>query len=241
MDCREIKHLVDRWENGTDLSSLEKESLSTHLQSCDSCRKRYRTLLPFLLGPFPAQTEKDQGIFSQPVPDIAASVMAKIQRLETERPAKAGWRNFLSAIVSPFIEALSFFEAVSSPRGTGSRGRMRRLAPIFALGLVLLIGGGLFGGLVPRLFKERPSDEVTVRFTLEHVNARTVSLVGDFSDWKTYPLQKVGDRWEIQIKLKKGRVYTYNFVVDGEQWVPDPKVPFRVEDGFGGEATLLQL
>ncbi len=187
---------MDRWENGTDLSSREQESLSTHLQSCDSCRKRYRTLLPFLLEHFPiehfpAQTDEYQGIFSEPVPDIAASVMAKIQRLETERPAKAGWRNFLSAIVYPFIEALSFFEAVSSPRGTGSRGRMRRLAPIFALGLVLLIGGGLFGGLVPRLFKERPSDEVTVRFTLEHVNARTVSLVGDFSDWKTIPCRRL--------------------------------------------------
>jgi len=226
VDCREVKALVDRWEKGIDLRLPEKESLSTHLQGCESCQKRYRTLLPFLL-----EGEGIHPVFSEPVPDIATPVLAKIRQLEEEeKTQKAGWRRFFSS----FTESFSFS---SAPLSMG----VRRLIPVAALGLVLLIGGGVFFRLVPGVFVRSPSDEVTVRFTLEHVNARSVSLVGDFSDWKSYPLERVGDKWEIKIKLKKGRVYTYNFVVDGEHWVPDPKVPFRVEDGFGGEATLLQL
>jgi len=225
VDCREVKALVDRWEKGIDLRPAEKESLSIHLLGCEFCQKRYKTLLPFLL-----EGEGIRTAFSKPVPDIATLVLGRIRRLEEEKTQKAGWRRFFPS----FTESFSFS---SAPLSIG----LRRLAPVAALGLVLLIGGGVFFRLVPGVFVRSPSDEVTVRFTLEHVNARSVSLVGDFSDWKSYPLERVGDRWEIKIKLKKGRVYTYNFVVDGEHWVPDPKVPFRVEDGFGGEATLLQL
>jgi len=225
VDCREVKALIDFWEKGKDLSPLEKESLSSHLGSCESCRGRYRALLPFLLG-----VEEAQPLFSEPVPDIAISVMAKIRSEALEREEQSLWKRFLVAL----SRWLNFGGA------TGSF-RVQKLAPVFTWGLVLLVGGSLFFGVLPGIFTGKSTDEVTVRFTLEQVNARTVGLVGDFSDWKTYPLRKVGDHWEIQIKLKKGRVYTYNFVVDGEHWMPDPKIPFRVEDGFGGEATLLQL
>lgn len=225
MECREVKAQIDLWEKGKDLSPLEKESLSSHLGSCESCRRRYGTLVPFLLG-----VEESRPLFSEPVPDIAFSVMAKIRHQGWDREKQSGWQRFLVAISG----------WLNIGGATGSLG-VQKLAPILALGLVLLVGGGLFFGVLPGIFAGKPTDEVTVRFTLEHVNARTVGLVGDFSDWKTYPLQRVGDHWEIQINLKKGRVYTYNFVVDGEHWVPDPKIPFRVEDGFGGEATLLQL
>ncbi|MCX7786634.1 MAG: isoamylase early set domain-containing protein [Spirochaetes bacterium] len=224
MDCRDIKSLVDRWEKGIDLNSIEKKSFSSHLNSCATCRNHYRTLLPFLLE------EGKETIYSEPVPDIATSVLAKIQRLERARPEKVAHPGFLSNLTETIFFSLSTVWF-----------RLRRFIPAFALGLILLIGGSIFWSLTSGQFGRMASDEVTVRFMLEHVNARSVSVVGDFSNWKSYPLQKVGDRWEIQIKLKKGRVYTYNFVVDGEHWVPDPKVPFRVEDGFGGEATLLQL
>ena len=225
MDCSEVKSLIDRWEKGGDGSPPEKESLSAHLQACESCCKRYGALVPFFLG-----IEETRSLVSGPVPDIASSVMVKIQSQALKRENLSSWQRFL--------QALSQGAHIEGVRGAF---RVQKFAPVLALGLVLLIGGSIFFGVLPGTFPKKPTDEVTVRFTLEHVNARSVGLVGDFSDWKTYPLQRVGDHWEIQIKLKKGRVYTYNFVVDGEQWVPDPKIPFRVEDGFGGEATLLQL
>lgn len=225
MNCCEVKSLFDRWEQGRELSPLEKESLSNHFQACESCRKRYRALFPFVRG-----VEETRSLVSEPVPDIATSVMAKIRSQIGEGYTQSGWQRFL-VILSRWLNL----------RGATGSFRVRKLAPVLTLGLVLLIGGGLFSGVQLGIFAGKPTDEVTVRFTLEHVQARSVGLVGDFSDWKTYPLEWVGDHWEIQIKLKKGRVYTYNFVVDGEHWVPDPKIPFRVEDGFGGEATLLQL
>jgi len=225
MECREVKALIDLWEKGKDLSPIEKKSLSSHLQSCESCRRRYGALFPFLLG-----VEEARPLFSEPVPDIALSVMAKIRSEAIEREKRSSWKRFL-------VELSRWLNLEGGARSF----RVQKLAPVFALGLVLLVGDLIFFGVLRGIFAGKPTDEVTVRFTLEHVHARSVSLVGDFSDWKTYPLQRVGEHWEIQIKLKKGRVYTYNFVVDGEHWVPDPKIPFRVEDGFGGEATLLQL
>ena len=84
-----------------------------------------------------------------------------------------------------------------------------------------------------------------VRFVLDLPEARSVSLVGDFTEWKSdrYRLSRKNEegRWEVRVRLRKNRVYTYNFVIDGEEWIPDPLAPYRVEDGFGGENSLLQL
>ncbi len=124
--------------------------------------------------------------------------------------------------------------------GPARNGR-RALAPIAAVLVAVL--------LLPvsyRVFRGGPAgNEVVVRFVVDLPEARSVSLVGDFSDWKpdVYRLKRQDDAgtWEIELRLPKGKVYTYNFVVDGAEWIPDPKAPCKVGDGFGGESSLLQL
>jgi 1,4-alpha-glucan branching enzyme len=86
---------------------------------------------------------------------------------------------------------------------------------------------------------------VTVHFVLNDPTARSVALAGDFTGWKGQGLQlhretKTGE-WELTVKLRKGGLYAYNFIVDGEKWIPDPSVPERIEDGFGGASSLLRL
>lgn len=107
-------------------------------------------------------------------------------------------------------------------------------AAIFVVGL----GLGIF-------FTKLNSDIVTVSFVLDAPQAKTVYLAGDFNDWggKDYALRRIGPEgtWEIKIPLKKGRVYVYNFVVDGTKWIVDPAVPAKVDDGFGGSGSLLRL
>jgi hypothetical protein len=125
-----------------------------------------------------------------------------------------------------------------APRGAGRQGR-RILLPAAALAAVLAAAVFL------PVFRGRDAEEVTVRFVLDLPEARSVSLVGDFTEWKSdrYRLSRKNEdgRWEVRVRLRKNQVYTYNFVIDDEEWIPDPLAPYRVEDGFGGENSLLQL
>lgn len=89
------------------------------------------------------------------------------------------------------------------------------------------------------------SSTVSVLFVLDAPSARSVSLVGDFNKWNpaAHVLRRSGPGkpWELRITLPKGKMYVYDFVIDGEQWVPDPAVQTRVDDGFGGSGSLLRL
>jgi hypothetical protein len=74
--------------------------------------------------------------------------------------------------------------------------------------------------------------------------AKNVSLAGDFNDWQParQPMRdEAGDGvWTTTIRLAPGR-YEYMFVVNGEEWVPDPLARVRRPDGFGRENAVLDL
>jgi hypothetical protein len=88
------------------------------------------------------------------------------------------------------------------------------------------------------------SRTVEVRFVLDAPNAKSVYLAGDFSSWEPKGLElkkSASGLWERTIRLKRGRSYSYNFLVDGTSWVVDPSAPERIDDGFGGESALIRL
>ena len=85
---------------------------------------------------------------------------------------------------------------------------------------------------------------MVVRFALDAPEASSVQLAGSFSGWNSEGLRlKKTDAgvWVIDIRLRRGRSYTYNFLVDGESWVVDPAATDRIEDDFGGESALIRL
>ncbi len=92
----------------------------------------------------------------------------------------------------------------------------------------------------------RPAGEtIVVRFELRAPDAREVSLVGNWNQWNP-EVHKLRDPdgdgvWEIEVPLKKGEEHQYQFLIDGENWIPDPEAPLRVEDGFGGVNSVLQI
>jgi hypothetical protein len=111
----------------------------------------------------------------------------------------------------------------------------RRPAAVAALAACALLSIGFF-------WREATTQEV--RFVLEAPGARSVFLAGDFSSWdpEGLPLRKAsGDLWERTVRLRRGRSYSYNFIVDGTSWVVDPAAPERIDDGFGGESALIRL
>jgi len=68
-----------------------------------------------------------------------------------------------------------------------------------------------------------PMDDESVLFVLPALNAKSVSVVGSFSDWEAVPLQdEDGDGiWTARLPLPPGR-YEYAFVIDGRWWGQDP-------------------
>jgi hypothetical protein len=67
-------------------------------------------------------------------------------------------------------------------------------------------------------------------------NTRSVYLSGTFNDWSTLetPMKKVGDFWEVSIKISKGK-NLYKFIVDG-MWITDPS-NLKKEHDYDGNAN----
>jgi anti-sigma factor RsiW len=111
-----------------------------------------------------------------------------------------------------------------------------------AASVVLLAGIG-FGAY--RLGTGRATGEVLVRFQLAAPGAGSVALVGSFTGWETSKLPMADTNrdgvWEISVRLRKDAVHTYNFLIDGTRWVPDPAAEGQVDDGFGGRSSIVSL
>ena len=122
--------------------------------------------------------------------------------------------------------------------------RVRRiLVPVAAAAALVLVLGGLaffrFGQ------PPRGRDMVAIHFTLDAPAASSVVLVGSFSDWSVddrFRLKRAEPgTWELSVDLKRDELYSYGFLVDGEKWLVDPKAAETIDDGFGGENSLLRL
>lgn len=83
-----------------------------------------------------------------------------------------------------------------------------------------------------------------VRFVLDHPNAKSIALVGDFNDWSrgTTPLVRSanGHAWVVSVALPPGR-HEYAFLVtddSGEHWIADP-LASTLHDDFGTESSVM--
>lgn len=86
---------------------------------------------------------------------------------------------------------------------------------------------------------------VTVRLELRAPEARRVAVVGDWNGWdpSMHPMTDADNDgiWEIEVEVQQDREYQYQFLVNGERWIPDPEAPMTVSDGFGGENSVLNI
>lgn len=79
-------------------------------------------------------------------------------------------------------------------------------------------------------------------FSFVTPTARSVQLVGDFTNWqeRPIPLQKEPNGvWRAAIRLEPGTHY-YRFIVDG-QWRDDPECSLRVPNPFGSQNAVRQV
>lgn len=90
-----------------------------------------------------------------------------------------------------------------------------------------------------------PEDGATiyVQFVLEAPAARTVAVAGDFNAWSPQSALTDGDGdgiWTGRVALQPG-VHQYMFVIDGSEWMTDPKADRYADDGFGNRNAVLVL
>jgi 1,4-alpha-glucan branching enzyme len=81
-----------------------------------------------------------------------------------------------------------------------------------------------------------PASQTVTRFVLVAPGASSVHLTGDFLSWSREGIALDDPRgtgvWTADVPLQPG-VYQYTFVIDGTEWVPDPRAVSQVDDGFG--------
>ncbi len=123
--------------------------------------------------------------------------------------------------------------------------RQPRLRTILAIAASLLLVLGAAAGLFIRLRPASGGQYLTVTFVLDAPQARSVAVVGDFTNWQSMGYELVrrggGEKWTITLHLRRDRTYTYCFLVDEQEWVLDPNAPETVVDGFGGIDSVLRL
>ena len=84
--------------------------------------------------------------------------------------------------------------------------------------------------------------EGIAQFVGRFPGARSVEVVGSFTDWRPGAVTLRDDDhdgiWRASVVLPVGE-HEYMFVVDGERWVADPLAGRYVDDGFGRQNALL--
>ncbi len=134
------------------------------------------------------------------------------------------------------IEGIDAFKPLAQPRHYSLFSRI--ILPLAAAAAIVC--GFIFG--IPAL---RNESMVEVRFSLEAPEASSVTLAADFNEWSglEHPLSRSAQdgSWEICVRLKRGRAYRYNFVIDGQKWIADPRAQIIQDDGFGNQTSSLTI
>ena len=85
---------------------------------------------------------------------------------------------------------------------------------------------------------------VWIRFMYTNNTADSVAVAGDFSQWDPVPLSPRtvnGETvWTGLVPVSQGE-HEYQFVINGERWVPDPLAPIKRGDGFGTKNAVLKI
>ena len=179
-----------------------------------------------------------------PLERLPPELQAAVLRLERA----AG---LLRAAPAPGSVAVPVLAALRRPRGSRGRRLLRWLTgrhavtiamrPVWSLAVAAVLAAVVLvptHGAGPLL----GAQEGIAQFVGHFPGARSVDVVGPFTDWRSgvIPLRDDNDDgvWSAVVVLPAG-AHEYMFVVDGERWIADPLAGRYVSDGFGRQNALL--
>lgn len=120
--------------------------------------------------------------------------------------------------------------------------RKRFLRPFFqpmglvASALVAIVIFLLFSNSSPK-----PS-LIAKRFVIYKPDVSQVEIVGDFTDWKRIPMQRISNSgyWEISFELKKGE-HRFSYILEGRHPFADPTILAHEPDDFGNKDSIFYV
>jgi hypothetical protein len=109
---------------------------------------------------------------------------------------------------------------------------------------IAAIGGALAAALLVLILSvpSEISPQTIHRFVIYRPDISHAEISGSFTNWQNRPMDRVGDTgyWEITLNVPKGE-HRFIYILDGQQRFPDPTLPDREEDDFGGENSILSV
>jgi hypothetical protein len=104
----------------------------------------------------------------------------------------------------------------------------------WSVGVTRRLGRGLRSALP----QSATAGTVTIRVEVREAAGDTLSIAGDFSNWRPMPMRREGDAWVVRLPLAPG-VYHYAFRSHSGEWFVPASVAGRRDDGFGGHIAIL--
>jgi hypothetical protein len=85
-------------------------------------------------------------------------------------------------------------------------------------------------------------DRISHRFVIYRPEAASVAVTGSFTDWKAAPMRPAGRSgyWELVLDIPPGE-HRFSYILDGGEQLPDPTIPLREPDDFGGVNSILNV
>jgi hypothetical protein len=210
-DRESISRLLHLYAEG-ELSAEDRIRVQEHLQQCPYCANELALIQYLTIFLRTCQ-------LVEPPSSLKEDIISIIEDLPSYQP-KIG-EKVTTLLLQPVLSLFS--------------GRMR-WAGVTVMILVIVASLGI------RLWLSPSPLESSTEFMLFLPGVNSVTIAGQFNAWdkNANPLEdRDGDGiWIISLSLPRGR-YEYKFVVNGSEWVLDPNALARVDDGFGGDNSLL--
>ena len=108
-----------------------------------------------------------------------------------------------------------------------------------------IFAAGLAAALLIMFFVTPQQEQMmltTHRFVLYQPDANRVEITGSFLGWKAVAMKKTGTSgyWEAVLEVPAGE-HRLCYILEGGRRIPDPTIPIREKDDFGGENSILAV
>jgi hypothetical protein len=180
----------------------------------------------------------------KPLPPMNARAAAQIVAVVRARRARAPrpWTRAFEWLRQPTFSAASagMLAAAALAIGFVSRGVITPSSPEPT---TVDAPRALTAPLIPASNTPNAVVAIPVPITFDAVDAKSVSIVGDFNNWNSTaaPLTRFGAKgpWTTTVKVMPGR-HLYAFMVDGKL-VTDPRAPSTRDLDYGGDASVMMV
>ena len=108
-----------------------------------------------------------------------------------------------------------------------------------------IFAAGLAAALLVMFFVTPQQEQpllTTHRFVLFQPDVSGVEITGSFLDWQAVAMKKSGTSgyWEVVLEVPAGE-HRLCYILEGGRRIPDPTIPIREKDDFGGENSILAV